>query len=135
MNKGSNRITTQEKAMVVLLRSLGLQATDIVHFVQEGLKRGHGKLSCAERCLELGEAEIQRNRRTVSFARAVQAAVAERKERRTRTQRDFRYLTRKFITSCPGLARRRIRSIYSEECAESGKPLQPRVSAKKGGQP
>ena len=118
MNKGSNRITTQEKAMVVLLRSLGLQATDIVHFVQEGLKRGHGKLSCAERCLELGEAEIQRNRRTVSFARAVQAAVAERKERRTRTQRDFRYLTRKFITSCPGLARRRIRSIYSEECAE-----------------
>ena len=118
MKTQSKRITVQEEAMIVLLRSLKLQATDIVHFVQEGLKRGHGKLSCAERCLELGQVEMQRNQRTVSFARAVQAAMAERSERRARTQRDFRYLTRKFITSCPGLARRRVRSIRSEDCEE-----------------
>ncbi len=115
----NENITTQEEeAMIILLRSLELHATEVVHFVQEGLKRGHGKLLCAERCLELGQAEMQRTRRTVSFARAVQAAAAERKDRRLRTRKDFRYLTKRLMTSCPGLARRRVRSIRSEECAE-----------------
>ena len=44
-------------------------------------------------------------------------ALTARKDRRKRTLSDFRYITKRFMKSCKGLAKRRMRSITSQECA------------------
>ena len=49
--------------------------------------------------------------------KAVEAALEARKHRRARTLCDFRYVTRRFMKRCPGLTRRRVRSITPAECA------------------
>ena len=117
MKEESKNITEEERALIIMMRSIKVQAHEVMHFVQEGLKRGGGKLQRAERCLELGEQEMKRNRRTVSFAQAVEAAAEEKKERRARTQSDFRQAMRRLMRECPQVKLRRVRSIRSEECA------------------
>ncbi len=69
------------------------------------------------RCIAAGEEELRRQERTVSFAKAVEAALEARTGRRARTQSDFRYITRRFMKRCPGLAARRVRSMTPQECA------------------
>ena len=54
---------------------------------------------------------------TVPFEKAVEAALEARKDRRTRTVYDFRYFTRRSMKRCPGLAKRRVRSLTPQECA------------------
>ena len=43
---------------------------------------------------------------------------AARKDRRVRTVYDFRYFTQRFMKRCPGLGRRRVRTITQQECTE-----------------
>ena len=54
----------------------------------------------------------------MSFEQAVAATLEARKDRRTRTVYDFRYFTRRFMLRCKGLAKRKVRSITPQECAE-----------------
>ncbi len=67
MKEESKNITEEERALIIMMRSIKVQAHEVMRFVQEGLKRGGGKLRRAERCLELGEEGMKRNRQTVSF--------------------------------------------------------------------
>ncbi len=60
----------------------------------------------------------RRQEKTVTFEKAVTAAQEARKERRIRTLYDFRYFTRRFMLHCKGLAKRRVRGITPQECAE-----------------
>jgi integrase len=71
----------------------------------------------ALRCIAAGEEELRRQEKTVSFEKAVEVALEVRRERRSRTQSDFRYFTRRFMKRCKGLAARRVRTITAAECA------------------
>ncbi|MBQ5665976.1 MAG: tyrosine-type recombinase/integrase, partial [Akkermansia sp.] len=72
----------------------------------------------ARKCLAAGADMLKQQERTVSFEKAVEAALEARKDRRTRTLYDFRYFTRRFMLRCKGLAKRRVRGITPQECAE-----------------
>ncbi len=78
-------------------------------------------LRALKRCkkiIALGAEALRQQERTVTFEKAVEAALEARKDRRTRTVYDFRYFTRRFMKRCPGLARRRVRAMTPQECAE-----------------
>ncbi len=74
-------------------------------------------LKRSKKIIALGVEALRQQERTVSFEKAVEAAVEARKDRRTRTVYDFRYFTRRFLKRCPGLGKRRVRSITPQECA------------------
>ena len=78
---------------------------------RRSLKRG-------KKIIELGMAEMKKQERTVTFEKAVEAALQARAGRRARTLCDFRYITRRFMKRCRGLAKRRVRAITTQECAE-----------------
>ena len=81
------------------------------------LEAGRYKVKRAMKCVALGAEELKRQEKTVSFEKAVAEALEARKGRRARTQSDYRYVTRRFMKRCEGLAQRRVRSIRPEECA------------------
>jgi site-specific recombinase XerD len=69
------------------------------------------------KCVALGAEELKRQEKTVSFEKAVEEALAARKDLRARTKCDYRYVLKRFMRRCEGLAQRRMRSIRTEECA------------------
>lgn len=112
--------TKQEKkeiAALELLKSTGVDILAAAQLTCIALKIGHGKIKRTLRCLTEGEKVLKQQAHTVSFAKAVEEAMAARTEKRARTQSDFRYMTRKFMKRCPKLNARRVRSITPEECA------------------
>ena len=111
-------LTREEMAALAVLKSAGedLVATAII--AKEALEVGRGKVRRARRCIVAGAEELKKQERTVSFEKAVAAALEARRERRVRTVYDFRYFTRRFMKRCPGLARRKVRTISAQECAQ-----------------
>ena len=110
-------LTREEMAALAVLKSAGedLVATAII--AKEAMEVGRGKVRRARRCIVAGAEELKKQERTVSFEKAVAAALEARRERRVRTVYDFRYFTRRFMKRCPGLARRKVRAISAQECA------------------
>ena len=78
----------------------------------------HRTLKRSKKIVYLGVEALRQQERTVSFGAAVKEALDARKDRRTRTVYDFRYFTRRFMKRCPGLARRKVRAISAQECAQ-----------------
>ena len=101
-----------------ILRSTGIGVLEAALIAKEALGANRGQVKRVRRCLAAGVEELQKQERTVTFEKAVEAALEARRERRTRTVYDFRYITRRFMRRCPGLAKRRVRSITPQECAE-----------------
>ena len=106
-----------EKAALSVLRSTGADVLEAALLAKEVLTAGRGQIRRARRCIAAGETALKQLERTVSFEKAVAAALEARKDRRTRTLYDFRYFTRRFMKYCAGLARRKVRSITPQECA------------------
>jgi len=105
-------------AALVVLRSAGKDLVASAIIAKEAMEAGHGRVRRARRCIAAGVEAIKKENRTVSFERAVETALVERRERRVRTVYEFRYFTRRFMKRCPGLARRKIRAISALECAQ-----------------
>lgn len=82
------------------------------------MQAGRGQLKRAMRCIMAGAEALKQEEKTVSFAKAVEAAREARKMRRARTQSDFKYITSRFLKRCAGLSKRKIRSISTEQCRE-----------------
>lgn len=118
MIQESGERTEQEKALITLVREMGVDMGEAVRFLRVGQRAGAGSLTRAEHYISLGREEMRKRHKTVSFQKAVEVAIEERKERRKRTQRDLTYLSHRLMRLCPGLSRRRIRTILAEECAE-----------------
>lgn len=121
-NRSYNRImkmeiSETEYAALLVLKNTGQNVLDVAIMASEALKIGHGKLQRTRKCLELGGRELQKMEKTVSFQKAVDAALQERADRRPRTIYDFRYITRRLMKRCPGLAARRVRHIQPYECS------------------
>ncbi|MBQ3143929.1 MAG: tyrosine-type recombinase/integrase [Akkermansia sp.] len=109
--------TDDETAALALLKSTKLPLLEAAQVACAAVRAGRGKMKRALRCIAAGEEELKRLERTVTFDKAVEAALEARKHRRARTLCDFRYVTRRFMKRCPGLAKRRVRSITAAECA------------------
>ena len=110
-------LTENEIAALAVLKSGGVEVLEAAQLAYAALKAGRGRITRAMKCLAAGEKALQQQERTVSFRKAVEAALAARKDRRARTLYDFRYFTRRFMKHCPGLAQRRVRSMGPQECA------------------
>ena len=109
-------VSREDIAAVEILKSTGIPVIEAAMVAKLALKAGRGRERRAIKCIELGEKELKKQERTVSFTKAVEAALAARKHRRPRTQTDFRYVSRRFMKKCPGLPTRRLRSISPQEC-------------------
>ena len=85
---------------------------------REALGRGRGRVKRARACIQLGEEQLKLREKTVTFAKAVETALEDRKRKglRARSIVDFRYLCKRMMKMNPGLAERRMRSITSEDC-------------------
>ena len=110
-------LTENEFAALTLLKSTGVPTLEAAQLACAAIKAGRGKVKRALRCIAAGAETLKQQERTVLFEKAVEAALEARKDRRTRTVYDFRYFTRRFMKRCPGLAKRRVRSITPQECA------------------
>ena len=110
-------LTENDFAALTLLKSTGVPSLAAAQLACTALKIGRGKVKRALKCLTAGDEALRQQERTVSFEKAVEAALEARKDRRTRTVYDFRYFTRRFMKRCPGLAKRRIRAMTPQECA------------------
>lgn len=110
-------ITEQEYAAVVILRESGSNVLEAAMMAREALQHAHGNIKRARKCLYLGEQELRRQTRAITFRKAVEEALTARKERRKRTLVDFRYVCRRFMKQNPGLARRLMHSIRPAECS------------------
>ena len=111
-------LSEEEMAALVLLKRSGVPALEAAQVACAAIQSGKGRTKRALRCIAAGAEELKKQERTVSFEKAVAAALEARRERRVRTVYDFRYFTRRFMKRCPGLARRKVRAISPQECAQ-----------------
>ena len=118
----------EELVALSILKGTGVNIVEAALVAKAVLELGYKRVRASEttalralkRCkkiIALGEVELKRQEKTVTFEKAVEVALETRKERRARTKSDFRYVTRRFMKRCKGLAQRRVRSIRSEECS------------------
>ena len=111
-------LTENELAALAVLKSTGNDVMMAAMIAKEALEAGRGKPKRARRCIQAGVETLKQQERTVTFEKAVAVALEARRERRVRTVYDFRYFTRRFMKRCPGLAKRKVRSITPRECAQ-----------------
>ena len=111
-------LTENEFAALALLKTSGVPVLEAAQVACAALKAGRGRVKRTLKCLEAGKEALKQQERTVTFGKAVAAAQEARRERRVRTVYDFRYFTRRFMKRCPGLARRKVRAISAQECAQ-----------------
>lgn len=111
-------ISEEERAALEILRGLRVGVLAAAVLAREVVRAGRGSERRARRCVELGEEALRVGEKSVTFERAVKEALEARKDRRARTLSDFRYITRRFMARCPGLAGRRVRAITAAECRQ-----------------
>ena len=111
-------LSEEEMAALVLLKRTGVPALEAAPVACAAIQSGKGRTKRALRCIAAGAEVLKKQERTVTFEKAVTCALEARRERRVRTIYDFRYFTRRFMKRCPGLARRKVRAISAQECAQ-----------------
>ncbi len=108
----------KEQAALEVLRATGIDVLEAALVAKEALECGRGRVKRARECVRLGAEEMRKRERTVTFAKAVETALVDRKRKglRARSIVDFRYLCKRMMKMNPGLAERRMRSVTSEDC-------------------
>ncbi len=70
------------------------------------------------RVIQLGREARAQETGTTTLARAMQAALSSRQDRRPRTRAEFGCICRRFLRAAPALAQRRVRSFTTEDCRQ-----------------
>ena len=111
-------ICDKDWAALEVLRTTGVDVLEAALVAKEALECGRGRLKRARACVQLGKEQLKLREKTVSFVRAVETALEDRKRKglRARSIVDFRYLCKRLMVRNPGLAERRVRSITSDDC-------------------
>ena len=109
--------TKEEITALELLRQTGIDIVDAALVAKAAIEAGRGRVRRAMKCISAGVELLKSYEKTVTFERAVEEALEARKGRRKRTLSDFRYISKRFMKRCKGLAKRRMRSITPQECA------------------
>ena len=89
--------SNEEKAALEVLRKTGINVLDAALVAREALEKGHGRLKRARRCIELGFSALRQREKTVTFLKAVDAAMEDKLGRRARSLSDFRYLIKRML--------------------------------------
>lgn len=108
-------MTDDEKAALVLLRSLGTSMVEVVQVVCAALHAGRGSAARALQCIEAGAVELKKREHTVSLSEAAWASVAARSELRPTTRRDLRHFVRRMLR-VEGAAEKPLRAVTTQEC-------------------
>ena len=113
-----NTIEDREMAALEVLKTTGIDVLEAALVAKEALQCGRGRVKRARACIRQGEEQLRMRERTVTFAKAVETALEDRKRKglRARSIVDFRYLCKRMMKMNPGLAERRVRSITSDDC-------------------
>ncbi len=111
-------ITEEERAALQVLRGTHVGVLEAALVAKEALGASRGRVSRAKKCIRLGAEALRMQEKTVCFETAVAAVLDARKDRRAQTLTDFRYICRRLMKRCPGLAQRRLRSLTPQECTE-----------------
>ena len=114
----TNSSKNEELAAIEVLRQTGVDIVEAAFIAKTALEAGRGRVKRAMECIAIGAETLRSREKTVTFERAVLEALEERRDRRKRTVVDFRYIARRLMKRCKGLAKRRVRSISPQECAE-----------------
>ena len=111
-------IEDREMAALEVLKTTGIDVLEAALLAKEALQCGRGRVKRARACIRQGEEQLRMRERTVTFAKAVEIALEDRKRKglRARSIVDFRYLCKRMMKMNPGLAERRMRSVTSEDC-------------------
>lgn len=80
--------------------------------------RGARQMRRCRRVIFLGAEQMRTASKTVTFARAAESALAERRDRRPRTVAEFASVCRRMLRGCPSLALRRVNTLNAADCAE-----------------
>ena len=110
-------VAPSDTAALEILRATGCDVLEAALVAKEALVAGRGRVKRARECISAGAEALRAREKTVTFERAVEAALEERRDRRKRTVVDFRYIARRLMKRCKELAKRRVRSITPQECA------------------
>ncbi len=78
--------------------------------------QGSALMNRCRRIIQLGREARAQEGASTTFARAVQAALESRQDRRPRTRAEFGGICRRLLRARPELARRRVRSFTAEDC-------------------
>ena len=119
----------EEQVALSILRGTGINIVEAALMAKALLEAGGARLRASEttvlraikrgkKIIELGMDALKKQEKTVSFEKAVEEALKARAGRRARTLCDFRYISRRFMKRCRGLAKRRVRAITTRECAQ-----------------
>ena len=113
-------IEDREMAALEVLKSTGIDVLEAALVAREALECGRGRVRRARECVRRGAEEMRKRERTVTFTKAVETALEDRKRKglRRRSIVDFRYLCKRIMKMNPGLAERRVRSITSDDCRQ-----------------
>lgn len=109
-------ISEEEYVALGVLRALGTSVVEAAMLARDALDCVGGRVAKARDCLRIGAEQMRQSRETVGFAKAVEAALEVRQNRRRRTVVDFRCYCKRLMKCNPGLERRRVRSMTSAEC-------------------
>ena len=85
----ASKMKHSSKAALAVLQSTGIDILEAAILAKEALSACRGKIGRARRCLAAGAEALRQQERTVSFEKAVEAALEARKDRRIRTVYDF----------------------------------------------
>lgn len=80
--------------------------------------RGNRQMNRCRRVIQMGVEQCKAASRTVTFSRAVESALEEKSDRRSRTVKEFAAVCRRVLQSCPSLSRRHINTLQPADCAE-----------------
>ena len=111
-------ISETEWAALEVLRSTGIDVLEAALVAKEALKSGRGRVKRARACIALGEEQLRLREKTVTFSKAVEVALEDRRRKglRARSIMDFRYLCKRMMKLNPGLEERRMRGISADDC-------------------
>ena len=66
-------VTDREAAALTVLREMGTDVLEAALIAREVMAAGRGRVKRARKCVELGQEELRRREKTVSFAKAAEA--------------------------------------------------------------
>ena len=79
-------IEDREMAALEVLRSTGIDVLEAALVAKEALECGRGRVKRARECVRLGAGEMRKRERTVTFAKAVETALEDRKRKGLRAR-------------------------------------------------
>lgn len=77
----NTEITEEEQLALGVLRCCGGSVLELAILAKETLEAGRGRMRRARECVRLGEEQIRLREKTVTFRKAVEAALEEREKK------------------------------------------------------